>query len=199
MMRILLACLMCEILPLSQAMAIDGGPFGGGGNGPVPVVGSYAGVMLDSNPGSNNLGIFTVGIPQQGLASGTVFIFTGVRTFSGPISGLANPNTDKFVGTLQAIPVVTSSSATIETLNFHADGSIKAQVKLGKGVGIASVRLNGTAHVTTQDTRGTGACSNDPSCDSSSSCAGSNCCCTTETSYKVRGFKQSSVATSSST
>ena len=198
MMRILLACLMCIVLPLSQAFAIDGGPSYGGGSGAVPLGGSYAGVMLDVNPGSNNLGIFTVGIPQQGLASGTVFIFTGVRTFSGPISGLANPTSDKFIGTLQAIPVVTSGSATIETLNFHADGTIKAQVRLGKGVGISSIRLNGTAHVTTQDTRGSSNCNNDPGCDSTSSCT-TNCCCTTETNYKVRGFKQSSVASSSST
>ncbi|MEY2545358.1 MAG: hypothetical protein QOG48_475 [Verrucomicrobiota bacterium] len=177
---------MCEILPISQAFAIDGGPiYGGGGSAPVPVVGTYAGVMLDVMTGSNNLGIFTLSVPQQGLSSGTVFIFTGERTFSGPISGLADPNTDKFVGTLQGILVVTSGSATIETLGFHADGSIRAHVRLGKGVGIASVRLVGSAHVTTTDNRGSPDCQEDP-CDPSMMH-----CCKVDTTYQVRGFKQS--------
>lgn len=171
-MRILLACLMCEILPLSQAWAIDGGPFDGGGLGQVSVLGTYAGVMIDKLAGSNNLGIFTLSIPQQGLATGLNFIFTGARTFSGPITGLADPNTNRFVGTLQGIATVTNSDTTIDTLNFHADGSIRANVRGGKGIGIASIRLNGSAHVTT--TQGS-----DPP---------------TETNYKVRGFKQASVA-----
>jgi hypothetical protein len=186
-MKILLACLMCVILPISQAIAIDGGPVYGNGNALVSVVGTYAGVLLDVAVGSNNLGIFTVSIPQQGLATGNVFLFTGERTFSGPISGLADPNTDKFIGTLQGIPVVTSGTTTIETLNFHADGTIKAKVKLGKGVGVSSFRLNGTAHVTT--TKTSGSCDSNPACDPNISV-----CCKTMTDYNVRGFKQSNAA-----
>lgn len=185
-MKILLACLMCLVLTMSQAFAISGGPVYGGGKTRVPVVGTYAGIMQDIMVGSNNLGIFTISIPQQGLATGTVFIFTGERTFSGPISGLADPTTNTFTGTLQGIPVVTSGSTTIETLNFHADGSIDAKIKLGKGVGISSVSLKGTAHVTTTKTSGT--CDSSPTCDPSTTT-----CCKTFTDYNVRGFKQSSI------
>lgn len=192
MMRIILACLMCDVLMMSQAFAISGGPFGGGESGPVAVTGMYAGVMIDKTPGSINLGIFTVSIPQEGLASGTNFIFTGERTFSGPVSGLANPNTDRFVGTLQGIPVVDSSGTTIETFNFHADGSIRATVRAGKGVGISSIRFNGTAHVTTIR-QGSSNCDPDPKCDPDQT-SFPNGCCRTFTDYKVRGFKQSDTA-----
>lgn len=132
------------------------------------VVGSYAGVMIDRKANSNNLGIFTLSIPQQGLASGINYIFTGERTFSGPVSGFAIPNTGRFVGTLQGILTVTSEDTTIDTLNFHADGSIKAGVRPGKGVGLESIRLLGNAHVTTVK--------------------GDE---TSKTDYKLRGFKQS--------
>jgi hypothetical protein len=187
-MKTLLGCLMCSVLTMSQSFAISGGPFGGG-KGRASVFGAYAGVMQDVMVGSNNFGIFTLSVPHTGLATGSVFIFTGERTFSGPISGLADPNTDSFVGTLQGIPVVSSGTATIETLNFHADGTIKAQVKANKkSFTVSSVRLRGTAHVTTTDTRGAGNCSDD-----TSTCGtpGNLPCCTTFTDYTVHGFKQS--------
>ena len=103
-MKILLACLMCLVLTMSQAFAISGGPFGG--KGLVGVVGAYAGTLDPTAACAcpNNLGIFTLSVPQTGLATGNVLIFTGERTFSGPITGLADPNTDILVATLQAIP-----------------------------------------------------------------------------------------------
>ena len=167
---------MCFILNLSQAFAISGGPWSGG-NKAIGVVGTYAGVLHDVVVGSGNLGIFTLSIPQTGLATGNVFIFTGQRAFSGPITGLADPNTDVLEATLQGIPVVTSSGETIETLNFHADGSLSAKIRLSKkSLGISAVRVRGTAHVTTTN--------------SSATCA--TCCppgCPTD--YTVHGFKQS--------
>jgi hypothetical protein len=172
-MQTLLGCLMCLVLTISQAFAISGGPFGG--KGVVAVVGTYAGTF---NPTaacgcSNNLGIFTLSVPQTGLAAGNVLIFTGERTFTGPITGLADPNTDILVATLQGIPVVTSGSTTIETLNFHADGTVNGKVKQNKKTtGISSIRLHGTAHVTTTNSNVS------PPAQ-------------TVTDYTVHGFKQS--------
>ena len=167
---------MCLVFTTAQTFAISGGPWSGG-NKIIGIVGTYAGVMHDIVIGSGNLGIFTLSVPQTGLATGTVFIFTGQRAFSGPISGLADPNTDVLEATLQGIPVVSSSGATIETLNFHADGSLNAKIRLSKkSLGISSVRVRGTSHVTTTD--------------SSATCA--TCCppgCSTD--YTVHGFKQS--------
>jgi len=181
---------MCLVLTLSQAFAISGGPFGG--KGLVGVVGTYAGTLQDVVVGSNNLGIFTLSVPQSGLATGSVLIFTGTRTFSGPINGLADPNTDILVATLQGIPVVTSGSTTIETLNFHADGTVNAKIRANrKSTGISSVRIRGTAHVTTTNTSPTSTC--DPTvsitCDPSGPCTTN--CCRTCTNYTVHGFKQS--------
>ncbi|MEY2480278.1 MAG: hypothetical protein QOI04_1205 [Verrucomicrobiota bacterium] len=170
---------MCLVLGAAQCFAISGGPFGG--KGLVPVVGSYAGTMNDVVVGSNNMGIFTLSIPQTGLATGSVFIFTGERTFSGPISGLANPNTDVLVATLQGIPVVTSGSTTIETLNLHADGTVNAKIKQSKNsTSISSVRIRGSAHVTTTN-------------QNSGCTVGCNCetDCKRTTDYTVHGFKQS--------
>ena len=179
-MKILLACLMSLVFTISQSFAISGGPWSGG-KGLVGVVGTYAGTLQDVMVGSNNLGIFTLSVPQSGLSTGSVLIFTGERTFSGPITGLADPNTDVLLATLQGIPVVTSGSTTIETLNFHADGTVNAKIRANrKSTSISSVRIRGTAHVTTIN-------------QNSGCTTGCNCQtdCKRETDYTVRGFKQS--------
>ena len=142
---------MSFVFTISQSFAISGGPWSGG-SGLVGVVGTNAGTFqpVPACGCPNNLGIFTLSVPQSGLATGTVLIFTGERTFSGPITGLADPNTDILEATLQGIPVVTSGSTTIETLNFHADGTVHGRVRANKkATGVSSIRIRGTAHVTT--------------------------------------------------
>jgi hypothetical protein len=171
-MKTLLGCLMCLVLTMSQGFAISGGPWSG--KGLVGVVGTYAGTLQDVMVGSNNLGIFTLSVPQTGLATGTLLLFTGERAFSGPITGLADPNTDILVATLQGIPVVSSGGQTIETLNFHADGSLNARIRGSKkSTSVSSVRIRGTAHVTTTNSN--------PSPPEQ-----------TMTDYIVNGFRQSS-------
>ena len=171
-MKALFGALICLVFTLTKSFAISGGPWSGG-NKIIGVVGTYAGVLHDVVVGSNNLGIFTLSVPQTGLASGNVLIFTGERTFSGPITGLADPNSDILEATLQGIPVVTSGSTTIETLNFHADGTMNAKIRGSKNAtSISSVRVRGTAHVTTTNRN-----VSPPS--------------QTMTDYVVHGFKQS--------
>ena len=170
-MKAFFGALVGVVFTLTQSFAISGGPFSGG-NKIIGVIGTYAGVMHDVVVGSNNLGIFTLSVPQTGLATGSILIFTGERTFSGPITALADPNTDVVEGTLQGIPVVMSSGQTVTTLDCHADGSLNAKVRLSKkSLGISAVRLRGTSHVNT-----TGGCCTAPPCT---------------TDYTVRGFKQS--------
>jgi len=189
-MKTLLGCLMCLVFTIAQTFAISGGPWSGG-KGIVGVVGTYAGTFQDVVVGSNNLAVFTLSVPQTGLATGTVLIFTGERTFSGPMTGLADPNTDILEATLQGIPVVTSGSTTIETLNFHTDGNVHARVRASKKTtSISSIRIRGTAEVKTTDTRSDSHCNPNLGCDSSPTCT-TNCCCQTVTNYTVHGFKQS--------
>jgi hypothetical protein len=179
-MKVLLGCLMCLVLTVAQTFAIPGGPWSTG-KGLVGVVGTYAGTFQDIVVGSNNLGIFTLSVPQTGLATGTILIFTGERTFSGPITGLADPNTDVLTATLQGIPVVTSGSTTIETLNLHADGTVHAKIRASKKTtGVSSIRIRGTAHVTTVNQNST--CTTGCNCQMD---------CKRETDYTVHGFKQS--------
>src|SRR5437867_5172612 len=119
-MKVLLGSLMCLILTMTQVFAISGGPWG---TTQVTVTGTYAGVLRPILA-SNNLGLFTLKIPQIGLATGDFLIFTGERTFVGTITGVADPNSAKLDATLQGIPVVTGGGQTVTTLNFHADGSL---------------------------------------------------------------------------
>jgi hypothetical protein len=191
-MKTLLGALMCLVFTIAQSFAISGGPWTGD-KGIVGVVGTYAGTLQPTAACNcpNNLAIFTLSVPQTGLATGTVLIFTGERTFSGPINGLADPNTDVLQATLQGIPVVTSGSTTIETLNFHADGSINGKIRASKkATGTSSIRIRGTAEVKTTDTRSDSHCDSSAACDPNPGCT-TMCCCQTVTNYTVHGFKQS--------
>lgn len=174
---------MCEVLVASQCFAIKGGPTYTNREN---VIGSYAGV-LDPDPASpgatNTLGIFTLGVPQVGLAGGAFLIFTGERTFVGSIQGVGDPIKASVKATMQGIPVVTAGNTTIFTLNFHADGILSAKVKTqtsGVIISIANTRLTGTAHVTTTNRNV------DPPEQ-------------TQADYIVDGFKQSLSATGGST
>jgi hypothetical protein len=152
-MRILFALLMCLVFTTAQCFALKGGP-------PYPVgtniIGTYAGVLQGvfdpTNPrSSNTLGIFSIGIPQTGLATGSVAIFTGERTFVGTIQGIGDPNKATLRAALQAVPVVTGGGQTITTLNFHADGTVSADIKTVRSAfnTVANTRLTGTSTVTT--------------------------------------------------
>ena len=159
-MKAFFGCLLCLVLATTHTYAIKGGP-------PIPgvgknVVGTFAGVLRPpfcplANPaqcggGLNSLGLFSLGIPQAGLASGSVALFTGERTFVGSIQGVADPTTEKLEAAMQGIPVVTAGGITIFTLNFHADGFIHATIKTpknGVSLSLAATRLQGTAVITT--------------------------------------------------
>jgi hypothetical protein len=151
--KALFGSLLCLILATSQSFALKGGP-------PYPVgtniIGTYAGVLQGAfdptDPrSSNTLGIFSVGIPQTGLANGSVALFTGERTFVGTILGIGDPNKATLRATLQAVPVVTGGGTTITTLNFHADGTLNADIKTSRSafVTVANTRLTGTSIITT--------------------------------------------------
>ncbi len=127
------------------SLGISGGPNYGASKRFVNVVGSYAGV-LEPVAVPNNLGIFTLVVPQVGLATGTFSIFSGGTTFAGTISAVANPNKRSVRGAFES-----SAIADASTSPPHADGSLNAFIRPSRG-GISSVsstRLTGTAHVTT--------------------------------------------------
>ena len=161
---------------MSQAFAIKGGPEYPGAK--ANIVGTYAGVLDPTDVGSNTLGIFSVGIPQTGLASGPFLVFTGERTFVGSIQGIGDPNKSTLRANLQGVPVVTAGNTTIFTLNFHADGSMNARIAARSTTvfSVSNTRLTGSAHITTTNRNV------DP-------------VERTDTDFTVDGFKQSNTAT----
>jgi hypothetical protein len=162
------ASLLCLLLAASQSFAIKGGP-------PYPassnLVGSYAGVLQGvfdpTNPGSSNsIGVFSIGVPKTGNATGPFVMFSRGRVFSGTIQGTADPTKASVKGLLDArfnynllVPVTdTVTDATgkttfithIETVpvSAHANGPLDATVastKSARTLSASTTILQGSA------------------------------------------------------
>jgi hypothetical protein len=183
-MKALLGALMCLVFTMTQAFAISGGPpYPGGTN----VVGVYAGVMkpkppatcpgdpatcLDNPPGCslNSLGVFSVGVADSGLATGSFVMFAQGRVFTGSIQGTADPGKDPNKATLKAVlsasfnftvtettpcptasplPACTPSSSSHQ-VTATANGSLDTHIKnvsSQTSFGASSVRLVGSATI----------------------------------------------------
>lgn len=159
-MKALFGSLLCLVLATSQAFALKGGPdYGGGGTN---IVGRYAGVLQGlfdpTDPrSSNSIGLFSVGVPQTGLSSGTFLMFAQGRVFSGTINGTADPNSSTVKGILRAtydfsvtyaVPGE-NGAVTLETVQITAsvNGNLDAKVKTGSGFGapVSATLLQGDA------------------------------------------------------
>ncbi|MEP7015487.1 MAG: hypothetical protein ABI925_08615 [Verrucomicrobiota bacterium] len=186
-MKALLASLMCSVLTLSQAFAISGGPFTG--NRHVSVLGTYAGVFIAAiDPATglrdpNSLAVFTLKVPQNGLATGIAAIFRNGFYYPGAIQASADPASAEVNGGIQGQfdDIIESGTITV-TQHYFASGRFegaKVVVKPG-GLDLRSVRLRGTASIAYVP--GTSVTGNppDPRGDSGGPIP-----------YKIKGFKQS--------
>jgi hypothetical protein len=192
-MKIVLACLMCVLLSASECFAISGGPVF---NTSINVVGTYAGVIKIPHPNAppsdipdcakNSLGVFSVGVPTTGIASGDFVMFSQGRIFTGTIRGTADPGRAKLIGVLNATfdftVTIIGTDQTID-VTAEANGSLKttisnvsSQAALGA---TTATRLTGTA--TLAINHGEVDFANEP-------------IITCEMTLRVVGFKQSSVA-----
>jgi hypothetical protein len=177
-MKEILAALMCFVFALTQAFAISGGPpYPGSTN----IVGVYAGVMkrpvgadsvngcstYTSDCAANSLGVFSVGVPTSGTATGTFVMFSQGRVFNGTIQGTADPGKDANSARINAVlsasfnftvtgtpcPDPTPSpSCTVssEEVTASANGSLNAHIKSELSrtfLGGTSVRLVGLATI----------------------------------------------------
>ncbi len=157
-MNSVLASLMCMILVASQAFAVSGGPVYPGSRN---VVGTFAGVMqpnLETNAcGSNSLGVFSVGVPQNGLATGAFVMFSQGRVFSGTVRGTADPGRGTLKAVLDATFDFTLTTivrdelgvpTTITTdITASANGSLNTRITNSgdSTFGVSATRLSGTA------------------------------------------------------
>ena len=104
-MKIILASLMCLVLCATECFAISGGPvFPTTGTN---IVGTYAGVLQGvfdpTNPASSNsIGIFSLGVPSTGNASGAFVMFSRGRVFTGTARAFADPIKASLKGILTA-------------------------------------------------------------------------------------------------
>jgi hypothetical protein len=152
---------MCLVLAAAQCFAISGGPNYGGS---LNVVGTFGGVMEPSlrtpadDCSANSIGVFSVGVPSTGIASGTFVMFAQGRIFSGTIEGTADPGKARLAGILHATfdftvtehffnPVTGETTTTATDVTAEANGKLDTKISGASSQfsAVAATRLSGSA------------------------------------------------------
>jgi hypothetical protein len=121
--KALFASLLCLVLTVSQTFAIKGGPpYPAGTN----LVGTFAGVLQGvfdpTKPSSNNsIGVYSLGIPKTGNATGPFVMFARGRVFSGTIQATADPTKASIQGVLSATFNYNLSVLVTDSTGSHID------------------------------------------------------------------------------
>jgi hypothetical protein len=148
-MKIILASLMCLALGASECFAIKGGPVYRGSSS---LIGTYAGVMQPGDTVFNSLGIFTISVPQSGLASGVFIIFQEGLLLNGTMQAVADGTKKKITGLLHA--EATRAEIINGEVNFTIVGIADGQLIATVSSNVSSTsgrRLGGTAVVDVHD------------------------------------------------
>lgn len=162
-MNRVLSLLVAYVFLQTQAWALSGGPIYPGTG--TTLTGTYAGVLVPDVPQTGNslsgqplpsnitsIGLFSVGVPDVGIASGALIFFVNGDSYSGTISGIADPGKGTFVGLVDAISNFILVDPNFPGVEFRifAAGNIDAEI-LNKGgtnsSAPGSTRLEGTAVV----------------------------------------------------
>jgi hypothetical protein len=166
-MKTILAILLGFLISETPVLAMHGYTLGGTAS----VIGTYAGVLLPTqdtalakgaNFGANAIGLFTLSIPEAGIGTGAVYIFSGANQMTGTIVALPDPSTSNgIVGVINAlgeIPVSTTNNnnglffgtnTTTEQITGEANGGITASVvNATNSFSPTGLNLDGTANMT---------------------------------------------------
>ena len=113
-MNKVLSLLLAFVFLQTQSWALSGGPNYSSGTqaGQISLIGVYAGALLpagvDESTGeetgelvSNGLGLFALSVPETGLGVGQFVYFSEGRTFTGTITGVADPDRGTLTGLLK--------------------------------------------------------------------------------------------------
>lgn len=167
-MKKVLSLLLSYAFLQAQTFAIGGGPSGG-----LPIgslVGTYSGVMIpdsQTNPSpvqsSASIGLFSVSVPQAGLAQGSAVVFVNGIAYIGDMSAVADPKFATLVGIVEAtsnnqvttrVPTVDANGNIVYqdvTTSIYAQGNIETEI-IAEGTPAADststaglLRLEGTA------------------------------------------------------
>ena len=176
-MNKVLSLLLAFVFLQTQSWALSGGPNYSSGNqaGQISLIGVYAGALLpagvDESTGeetgelvSNGLGLFALSVPETGLGVGQFVYFSEGRTFTGTITGVADPDRGTLTGLLKGqFDIVTDNIQVEDDLlgdaslvasqpGGFANGEVRADFVPGVTVAISStglpflgLRLEGTA------------------------------------------------------
>ncbi len=188
LMNRVLSLLLAFIFLHTQAWALSGGPVFGGTaqtsligtyagallptaepefTDPAPTAppapGAPPAPPAPTDPGTDNtqfngLGLFTLSVPDTGLGTGTFVYFSEGRTFTGTITGLADPERQTLIGLVKGQFDIIVDSIQISDDFFgdaslqqtvpggFANGTIKAEFTAGNATALG-VRLEGEAQM----------------------------------------------------
>lgn len=158
-MKNVLSFLLSFVFFQTQTWALSGGPFASSG-AQASVIGTYAGVLLPKNLGSNSLGLFNIGVPETGFASGSFAIFASGGTYYGTMYGVLDPNTRELSavaeGQQNAKRTIVDPLTGAVTISFRpvalASGQISAKLQdVRDKERSKSLTLTGTGSLDTYD------------------------------------------------
>lgn len=170
-MKKVFSLLLAFVFLQAETWAIGGGPSGGGGGG--ALIGTYAGVLIPvsqtkaqvvNQTNSASIGLFVIGVPATGVATGSAVAFVNGIAFLGDVTGIADPAKQTLVGIVEGqsnvsvitlVPVIdVNGLVTFQqvTTKIFAQGGIKARFDAGggnvdptTGTTGANRRISGTA------------------------------------------------------
>lgn len=170
-MKQVFSLLLAFVFLQAQTWAIGGGPQSGGGG--AALVGTYAGVLIPVSQtnapvsvqtNAAAVGLFVVGVPATGVATGSAVAFVNGIAFLGDMTGIADPKKQSLIGIVEGVsnvdatllvPVVDANGLiTYQTITskIFAQGSIKADFENSggnidpiSGTAGGNRRLSGTA------------------------------------------------------
>jgi hypothetical protein len=150
------------------AFAKRGGPDIGGAQN-VDTIGTFAGVLVpvsQTNPSSsragttaNSIGLFSLGVPDIGVAQGAVVVFVEGTAFNGAITGIADPESGLLRGIIDAVSTYTIFNPLDPTgpgFAVFAQGNIEANIRetasftfgsVSQAAFFATTRLEGEAKI----------------------------------------------------
>lgn len=174
-MRFLLSFLLSAVLLQSQVWALSGGPVYTTPSGSETINGTYSGVLIPTidddvtealmeagiRPAGNSIGLFSLTVPESGLATGTSAIFVNGRVFTGTISGFADPRSRRISGLIDATttfslfvpadPTTTPPTpASTRSITAAARGALEARVApaiVGSAGTPTAARLTGSSNL----------------------------------------------------
>jgi hypothetical protein len=178
-MNKVLSLLLAFVFLQTQSWALSGGPNYNQGNatGQTSLIGVYAGALLPAGVEetteeatdelvSNGLGLFALNVPETGLGVGQFVYFSEGRTFTGTITGIADPERGTLTGLLKGqFDIITSNTQLQDELlgdaslvtsqpGGFANGEVRADFVPGAtfavtaaGLPFLGLRIEGTATV----------------------------------------------------